>query len=312
MKIYPVKITIGDIQKVYRAEFQISEKYYKAWKNVLKHAYRRGKIECLCPGKDERLLAIRYFSDLDKYYLSRYPETGYNHAEDCRFYGEDKALVHATEGAAVEELSDGTARIRLEHGIKERDAYPKEQSQAVDIKRPHLCHTSTKKPNVTLLNLFKLLWDKAALNNQEDGVKWHDMATVAQRIRKAADTVITKSAKISEVLVIAGDSEDTNRKIITNAIEKKMRPIIIAPIAKWTQEREDLAKGYLALSYFQGIPHVKLSKELWEHTKKKFPEAIEAWKSGKRVTAIIQADTPKSIHTVVVIDIAITRQVRLG
>jgi len=96
-------------REVILPEFQTDPQYTAAWKRALERAYGREHEVCGCPGTGERKLKIKLREGSDGYHLARYPHSGPEHANDCRFYAAapQRSGLQGYAVGVVEETADG-------------------------------------------------------------------------------------------------------------------------------------------------------------------------------------------------------------
>lgn len=308
-QLYPVRIYLGGEAKTYSPEFQTEPEFARAWKSVLKRAHGKAEVICLCPGRGAKRLAVKYISDLDIFYLSRFPESGHEHDPLCRYYGaETNSTAHSTDRDAVERLSDGTLRIKLKVGLQERVSTKTEkQTESETSYEPD---ERTKKPATALLRLLHILWIRSGLNrwSPEDDSRSIDL--VAERLRKVAGRIMVGFVRLSEVLCLASSRRslsegDRNSEIVRSCIQQSRRLIVIAPLATYSEERENCESGCLPIYGFQGIPFLRINQDLWNRTRESFSRAVTAWRHRYRVVAVVQTETPTSEQWVNIIDVAL-------
>lgn len=303
---YSVSIQLGNETKVYSVDFQTNPEFAAAWKGVLKQAHGRARVTCLCPGWGLKQLAVKYISDLDIFYLSKYPDSGYEHDPSCRFHEASTSLSDRSQDRdAIERLPDGTVKVKLRIGIQERSG-----AKGLTVPLSTRSDKRTRKTATALLKLLHLLWVKAGLNEWQPGCSSRSLNFVSESLRRSASGIKIGFTPLSEVLCLTSSSEGsntdrTNRNIVKACIQGKKRLIVVAPLAGYSEERRICATGYLPIYGFWGIPFLKISRELWDTTVKSFPHAVTMWRHGYRVMTITQTDTPVSEQIAVVVDIAL-------
>lgn len=288
---YPVRIDA----KTYSADFQNPSS--PAWKSVLKHAYGgTGQVQCCCPGRGERRLAVKHYDGSDSFGLARYPETGEEHALDCRFYAPNaqKSGLQGYSVGVVEERNDGTLGIRLGIGLRRKD--PAESP----VEPPPVDKTNRspgkQQAAMSLLGLLHLLWNESGLNRW-----WPSMAgkrhaaLIGYLMDSTAKNIRVSRGSLADSLLVCATRADSdvaqrNAAKVSKALQNKGRLLVVAPLANWSEETEKGMEKRLALFSAYGTPLVFMQEGEWGRAVKKFPLAISGWKAGRRVVAIAQIE----------------------
>lgn len=310
-QLYPVLIRLGEEAKKYSADFQTKPEYAAGWKAVLKRAHGKAEVACMCPGRGAKRLSIHYVSNTDSFYISRYPESGHEHAPECKYYAPDpeKSGIGCYDKDAIEELPDGGLKIKLQVGLEERTPGERDEKNK-DAARPRDPGTRTRKPAMTLLGLLHLLWTQARLNWWYPKMEGKlNLNSVMYWLRSAAGPIRAGRVGLADVLCLAADKEHTdqakiNQEVVRKAAQKKRRLIVIAPLALHSAERERCEVGHLPIYGFHGIPRLALDAGLWSRTVERFGQEIAAWRNGYRTIAIVQTDTPEK-QTGKILDMAL-------
>ncbi|CAM5558929.1 DUF1173 family protein [Eoetvoesiella caeni] len=310
-KRYDVRVIHTEKSQDYTGDFQVQEKFAIGWKAVLQKAYKTAEIRCLCFGKGEKRLSVSHLSSANSYYLSRFPHTGPEHANDCIYYAPDatKSGLSSYSKGVIEELPAGGLKIKLGFVLDKKDP-------AIDpvpnksIREPQ--GERVFKPSMKLRGLLHLLWSEAGLckwtpamaNKRKLGVVHHYLIEAASRIQVGRQ-------KLNDVLLVAtqnekGQQAKANAEKTTFAKELNRRLVVIAPLASHTQQREDGEANLVPIAGFHGIPRMRVDNEKWAKALVRFHLDVAAWRRGSRVLAIIQTDPPSNeSNTMKVLDIAL-------
>lgn len=307
VKRFPVLIN----GKRYSPEFQGEEKFARSWRSVLESTYKNSHGICLCFGNGEKKLAIKHSANSDQFHLARFPETGADHSPDCRYYSPSLSMsgLQGYDLGVVDEGSDGSLRIKLAHGVRERQ--PGEHKPA-----PAETAISTggrvRKPSMSLLGLLHLLWSESRLNTwypAMDGKRTQWL--VSNQILGAAERITTSRVSLADLLLVAAEKESkvatSNQFKVNTGVERGYRMLVVSQLARYNPDR-DRSGEYLPLRGPYGIPRLKMTRERWEVLYKRFEREVAAWHEGDAVVAIAQVslsgDTGYSAH---VLDAALMR-----
>lgn len=290
----------------YSQEFQTDPKFAHGWKSVLAKAHRgTAKLRCGCFGRGEKRLAVRYHDESDTYWLARYPLTGEEHSNDCRYYAPnpEKSGMSGYEAGVVTEGDNGRLKIRLEIGLTQKA--PKKGDNTPDAPR----HGSPRRSQAAmkLLGLLHFLWEEAELN-----VWWPAMenkrnkAVINDRLVKAASNITAGGVRLEDVLLLSATPEGfwarRNASRVADAVKTGRRMILVAPLAKC---RPDIAGEALAVNGFSGIPILGMYKDLWKRAATRFERAMTAWKSGQPTMVIAVVELRNNPRYAKVADLAL-------
>ncbi|UCL90188.1 DUF1173 family protein [Pseudomonas sp. HS-18] len=302
-KVYEVRV--NSTEQVYSVEFQTQAQYLERWKSALQRAYGTA-VTCLCPGKGDRQLSVKHREDSDSYHLARYAKTGWEHANDCRFYAPaaDRSGLQGYDVGVVEEAEDNTLRIRLAHGLRISDTAPAGDGQDQSPRAP-----GTKKPSMKLLGLLQLLWVEAGLAN------WYPLmegrrtsGAVSYWVSEAAKRIRASRMTVHDVLVVSASKGTAraaqNADVVAAARAHKRRLIAVAPLARYDSARHDLRQLPLAGPF--GMPTMDIRAEVRRRVERSFAAEIAAWKAGHRVIAIAQLNLKEGRYSDV-LDLAFMR-----
>lgn len=309
-KTYSVIIELpGQKATKFSPEFQTDNAFAKGWKATLTKAHRGGTVSCACPGKGSKLLAVRHY-DSDSFCLARYPLTGGEHGNDCRFYAPDpeKSGMSGYQKGVIEDGPNGTIKIRLEIGLKKKEP-SKQDIQPAPAPPPTGARNS--KPAMRLLGLLNYLWDEADLNSWWPAMKGkRDLGRINLWLDEAASNITAAKVKLNSVLLLADHKPDgqwatKNRQRVDAAQKANTRLLAIVPLAGYNPERDKEMASALKIVGFHGIPILDMHPGLWGRACKRFPRAIAAWQSNQRIMAIAELDLKKDGKYANVVDIAL-------
>lgn len=303
-KTYAVEISLGNHVKQYSPQFQQEEQYAFSWKRVLMMAHGKAIVRCLCPGSGERRLAVHCRQNADSFHLARFPDTGTEHNEDCRYFSADPNAsgLGSYKRGVVEELDDGNTKIKLKVGLQQRLTKAAEETESAAPKAPAAAsRASTSQSSMTLLGLLHYLWTEAALNTWTPAMTGkRNLGVVHYHLMSVAMKTYAGRIKLSQNLLI-GTPRDTGQQAKLNhakalaAHQERRRLIVVAPLAT---HREGLdGAPTLPITGFHGIPYLGMSDELWDITRRRYGREIGAWTGKDPVMAIIQTAPPKASST---------------
>lgn len=298
-RVYPVTINNGVKQTRYSAEFQTEKEFSVQWKKVLQDAHGKFDVRCCCLGRGDKELAVRYYEDSDSYGLARFPLTGEEHGNECRFYAPNpaKSGMSGYEKGVIDERPDGTTKIRLSVGLTKRD--PATVQAAPNLDQPAATGKTRTQPAMRLLGLLHLLWNEAGLNVWWPAMeKKRNLGRIHWWLNSAAEHIIAGKVKLNSVLLAGASSEtgaDAKRNIsrVRDAIENQTRLVVIVPLATCSADREKSISSKLPIAGYHGIPLLEMTEAKWKAAERQFPLAVAAWRQGQRVMAIAQVDPRK-------------------
>lgn len=301
---HPVMITDSNDTQVYDDAFRTGNN--AKWQECLKQA-RRDKattvVTCCCIPPDDELLSRRLRVTLsgtsDQCWLSSWPYSGHEHAQDCRFYSfwpdARQAAIYAAD--VVTENSEGMLTVRLPTGLQKKEAQEKttEETPAnpADGKRRQL-------PSMRLAGLLHLLWEQSGINI------WHpafDKAKrspdwVSRRLNNLAAKIrIGRLPLQDSLLLMAGKKTaqaDTNNNRARDAVKLSRRLIVISQLASCTDAAEERLKKALPLGFFAGIPELLLPEDVLARLQRSYDRELRDWRSGKRVIVICECEPPET------------------
>lgn len=313
-------ITIGDV--AYPPENQTRPSGELAWQTALRHAKTAGCIpQCRCMGDNDNLLVIRRHQGSREYYgLARYPKKGHTHHPKCRFYAAKPELSgmqgYTTE--VVEELDDGTFKIKLELDRQVRELGGPTGGGTTSVK------TGTPRPRkraMRLLGLLHFLYTQGRLNVWYPGMKGkRSWPVVARVLLEEADRVLCGRASLSEQLLLGikvdFKKKDTdfeanaarsaqeayaqenrarvkasNDENVAAAQANKHRLVAIGRLSLYdwvTESGQKPLPGLLKFAEYDGLPFMKMDKDMWDVAEKHYPSAWSAWRRGDNVCAIVR------------------------
>lgn len=295
---YPVKvITETGETTSYSPAFQTEEKYAEGWKAVLRKARSRGsEVICGCPG-DDKHFSVHYVTGTDSYHLAKYPGTGHLHAEDCLYYSpeEESGETSAITGSKRTDDAEDQVRIRLDIGIRKRNAEASERTETAK----HASHGSgsggTSIPTINLVELLETLWLDARLNvwtPKMEGKRNPDL--VHWLLLKAAEKYRVADLLLSDVMLACAVTQKnrmaSNAEKVEIASKANQRIVVVAPLAQYKDDME--RRDSLPIYGFHGIPMLKMDSKAWADMLRRQKELVAAWKAGAKIEAIIQADVP--------------------
>lgn len=299
-KLYPVEIQLGETSRTYSPEFQTSAEYADDWKRVLVMSHNKAKVTCMCPGNGDKRLSIHYRSNSDNLHLAKFPDTGMEHSEDCTFFSEDPAMsgLGGYKRGVVQELDDGNVKIKLKVGLQQRPTKAPDETAAepAAASKPKAAARKSSQSSMTLLGLLHYLWTQADLNVWMPGMEGkRSLGVVHHHLLKVASMTYAGKHRLASNLLIAtpqtGRQAEINKAKAMEAINRRQRLVVIAPLSQYQPEMETSAS--LPISGFHGIPFLNMTSEQWEVAQKRFAHELNCWMTGEQVMAIVQTDPPK-------------------
>ena len=302
MVVYPV-----EIDKRYSKDFQAREEFRVPWQKVLSSARSRdAAVKCCCPGSGGKRLSVRYYEDSDSCGLARYPLTGEEHSNDCRFYAPnpEKSGLAGYEKGVVDELDNGGVKIRLGIGLRK-----KQPSDNPNTLQPPVQRGPTgKQARMTLLGLLHYLWDRAGLNVWWPAMQGkRDSGLVNARLREAASDIKVGQIKLDRVLLLSALAKEgrwalLNQERVLEANQGGLRLLMIAPLASYRREREMNA---LPIKGYGGLPFLDVDAQLWDAVRNRYHRAVAAWQQGSSVITIAQLEVKGNVRYARVLDVAL-------
>ena len=300
--LYPVFI-----KKQFSEQFQTSTEFASGWKSVLSKARaNRLSVKCCCPGTGEKQLAVRYYEDSDSYSLARYPFTGAEHANDCRFYAPNsiKSGLSCYSDEVVKVSTDGQVKIRLEIGLKKR------QPGAETVVKPESKSHGRRNTQTTmrLLGLLHYLWDSANLNVWWPAMEGkRNLHVINSKLVQAASCITASGIHLDSVLVLSAlptheRTIEANKKRFANARDSQHRLVLVAPLASFDPERPN---DRLAIVGFGGVPFLDISPATWNRACQRFDRAVALWKKKERVIVIAEIEPKENERYAKVLDLAL-------
>lgn len=297
-KLYPVEIRLGDQARTYSPEFQTAGEHSAKWKRVLLMAHNKAQVRCGCRGTGERRLSIHSRSHSDRFHLARFPETGPEHSEDCAYYGVDPGMsgLGSYRRGVVQELDDGTVKIKLKVGLQQRAALAPKETPPSKAKAP--ARPRTGQASMTLLGLLHFLWTQAGLNSWSPGMEGkRNLAVVHHHLMLQAKSTYAGRTRLAQNLIAAtptnsGAQAGHNRAKSLEAVTERRRLVVIAPLAQHQEELD--GSRTLPISGFHGIPYLALDETAWSALERGFARELDGWRAGNAVVAVAQSDPPKS------------------
>lgn len=295
---YPVSMSIGNVTKTYSSEFQTSAAYADAWKRTLLAAHGKAVVRCLCAGEGDKRLSVHSRAHSDRFHLARFPDTGPQHADDCVYYGLDPTSsgLSAYRKGVVEELDDGTTKIKLRVGLEHKPTSAPEE----DAPKPAIAAKPRKQAGgqaaMTLLGLLHLLWTTAGFHQWAPAMLGkRNLATLHHHLIQAALRTYAGRVRLASNLLVAtpsnsGRQAELNQAKSVEAMNRRRRLVVIAPLARYQPGSE--VNPTLPISGFHGIPHLSMPPEAWETAQTRFRSELNSWMTGTDVVAIAQTAVP--------------------
>lgn len=294
---YSVEVSLGGQAKRYSPSFQSEHQFAEAWQRVLVMAHGNAVVTCTCSGSGEKRLAV--VNRFDRYHLARFPDSGAQHAEDCRFFSVDPADsgMSAYKRGVIQELDDGNIKIKLKVGLQHRATKAPSTDAESSPTIASATRSSTTQSSMSPLGLLHYLWTMAGLNTWSPGMKGkRNLGVAHHHLMEAAKRLFIGRIQLSRNLLIGTPSEHSaqakmNQAKAVAAHVARQRLLVVAPLARKVQDAE--RHKSLPISGFHGIPHLNVSDQMWEVTENRFPAMMAAWAAGARVVAIAQTDPPR-------------------
>lgn len=297
--LYPVEVIIGAQGRVYSAEFQTQAQHSAAWKRVLLMCHGKADVRCCCLGPGTKRLSIHSRASSDRFHLARFPASGPEHSEDCSYYSTDPAMsgLGNYRKGVVQELDDGSVKVKLKVGLQQKATKaPQDAGDSLVEQKKQAPSSRSGQASMSLLGLLHYFWTEAGFNTWSPsmagkrtlGVIHHHLlriakATYAGRLRLASSLLVATSTA-------AGGQADLNKAKAVEAMNRRRRLVVVAPLAQYQQGMEDATR--LPIMGGHGIPHLALTKEHWDTLHKRFFSELNGWVSGSQVVAIAQTDVP--------------------
>jgi hypothetical protein len=293
--VHPVAILLSDRSQTYSASFQTSEQFQQGWQSVLKTAYGRAEVRCGCKGRGAKRLAVKYFESSDTFSLARFSLSGGQHAPDCQYYSAGPSQVGPGGDATgvIDQQPDGSVKIRLEIAMLERGEVAAPAGLAT---KPGDRVPSAKQSSMKLLGLLHYLWEEAGLSQWKVAFAGKRRASLSYWwLNNAAENVWVGHMKLVDQLLLPAFGIDTreaerNRMRTSAALQAKHRMLVVAPLAAFSQERFDGMARQLKIGGFHGMPIAFMQSGLWEHSTRRFPNAVSAWRNGHAAIVIAQVE----------------------
>lgn len=306
----------------YSPEEQTSPSNELAWQTALRDAKTAERIpQCRCMRNSDNQLVIRHHQGSREYYgLARYPKKGHTHHPKCRFYA-DKPELSGMQGYTtdvVEEQENGTFKIKLEldRQVRELSAPAGGGSTSGKTSAPR-----SRKRAMRLLGLLHFLFTQGRLNVWRAGMKGkRTWPVVARVLLEEADRVVCGSAGLSEQLLLgikvdfskkhtdaepdivptkqetsARDNRARIKALNDNNVKvaqaNKHRLVAVGRLSRYDWETASGQKqqpDLLKFSEFDGLPFMKMDKDMWGLAEKHYPSAWSTWKQGGNVCAIVR------------------------
>lgn len=295
---HPIQIRYGGETKIYLPAMQAELDQQGLWDQILQRARAaKAEIRCQCRGHGEKRLSPHLISRSGRCYLGRYPNTGEEHAVDCRHYAVDsnKSGRGQYQSGVVQTRRDGGVSIRLGNGIGRREPGP--------VKTRPLTGVLTKPTNIqrqkkmSLLGLLHLLWERSLLNHWLPTWKPRHIDSVAYWLKKAAADIHLSRATLGDILLLGtrgGGQKAANRNSVSAARRTQSRVIVIAPLAAYSDSRAACEDRRIPIKHFTGIPSLMVDPAFWKQKLSEYRAAASAWRAdpAREVVMIAQADTP--------------------
>ncbi|MBC3871783.1 DUF1173 family protein [Undibacterium oligocarboniphilum] len=235
-----------------------------ALQSALSHAYHKSEAFCMCHSQPVKLIIKCYHKGTLNvmHGLARWPETGFDHHQDCLFFGDNPIdrLQHALP--AVVKTEEGLQRIYLEAGLElpSKASVPGQlksfKSKSAEVKRNRL-------DDATLLNT---LWRTSSLNIfRGKSTQWFQACYAI--LNAAKRFIINQSgATLDQYLLIAAANHDKlinahNQTVMAHAGNGKHQLLVIGRLHHIHPEKK---RQILPLKEFSGIPRISVQREQLE------------------------------------------------
>lgn len=279
----------------YSPEFQTDDQYRRSWHHTLERAHKTVSVFCQCFGRGEKKLEVRHLSEANTFYLARYKNTGSEHSPDCLYYAPDVESSGLCGYArdVVEEMSNGGLRVKLQLGLKAGEPIKQSDPTAVSAPRKAL----PKKPSMSLLALLHLMWSESGLHSWTPRMTGRrNLGLINAKLREVGQRIRAGRMPLDDVLLIGTSQQNgahatANRMRVKQASERQNRLVIVAPLAKHSDEREN-EDQFMRIAGFHGIPLIRIEPSAWAMAKMRYAGAVRAWRQGYRVVAIVQTGAP--------------------
>lgn len=314
-RLYDVGIVLpdGSIKRI-SASFQIEKP--DIFQKILAKYHRKTYAVCLCPGKGEKKLAIKYLETTNTYYLARFPKTENEHAEDC-IYRLSTKTVSIKHGEKNKEINPkGFVSLRIPKTLapkkkKQKAENPEERIRKKIRQAQDNLRARKVKPLTTLAGLLRLLWEKAGLTvwSPELDAKI-SYSSVINRIRKAAKSVRVSVYKLSEVLITSAFTSrevEKNKRALRFAHEKNARVVFVGFLKKYKTDFQLNQNSVLPVLDFSSAFRILIDREEEKVLKKKFGNEISLWKKGIHTVCMCVCDIvkkEKETYVLKVVDLA--------
>lgn len=278
----------------YSAKFQTEAGFAKGWQSVLGNAYQRTHAMCLCPGRGERKLSIKH-REPGGYHLARFRDSGHEHAVACRFYGPSHEYcgLQGYAPGAIEELDDGTWRVRLGRGLRARSP-----TAADNVSGAHTAHAGVvydqRQPTVTLLGFLHHLWSTARLEHWYPAMEGErNSDRVHYWLRSVAEKTRISRMTLADVLLVqatrGSTTSDRNEAVVAQAIKHRHHLVLVPELPDFVPEWHTEAPKTLPIKGPAGMPHLNMAPEMWTQLLRAYVRQWAAWSRGERVMVIAQA-----------------------
>lgn len=282
---FPVQIGA----KRYSKEFQKEQSFAPMWRRVLENAHGHLSATCCCPGRGARKLVIR--SRETTFHLARYPLTGSEHVNECRFYAPapETSGMQGYEKGVIEEGEDGELRVKLSVVPQELPAREETGTFADAATAP------VAKPDMSLQGLLHLLWQEARLNIWYPAMAGKRSPFIlAGALHSAAERIITNKVAIADTLLLPATKgskwAEGNPVIATRSLENGAQLLAVSPLARYVAQKHSDSLDRLPLSMPFGMPMLFLQRGQWGRVHQKFRREISAWIRGEHVIVIAQIE----------------------
>jgi hypothetical protein len=197
----------------------------------------------------------------------------------------------------VQELNDGNTKIKLKVGLQQRaTTAPQDVDAASETgKKTPGSRIRSGQASMTLLGLLHYLWTEAGFNMWSPSMQGkRSLGMLHYHLLRIASSTYAARVRLSSSMLIstpaAGPQADLNKAKAAEAMNRRRRLVVIAPLARYQSGMEKAPR--LPIMGFHGIPHLSLSGDDWDLLQHRFQREINGWISGDTVIAIAQTDVP--------------------
>lgn len=255
---HPFRLDVPSLKsKIVRPTEKANELQYL--QHVFKEAHSLKEAgHCLCLGESKSHELPITIRELYKSFVpARYPNTGYKHKPDCRFFQarlETSGRRGFTREARRE--TDGLTYINLPVGRGIADTNPIDEDKRPTSEK-YKTGASQKRPYMTELGLLHELWEEAGANSFYGyAPSWGKLRPAIYHVAKTMRWAGRELDQNLCVLIPSGPNLDRKEEIaqthqiLAKALESKERVVFVAPISKIRTPKEE---GWPHLIDFDGL-----------------------------------------------------------